>query len=203
LTTQRSIYLAPTGSGNRAGLLEQVDWRGRGGYVVAPPSQHATGRHYRWLRPPTATPPRVPAPLRRLLDPARAHAPQPRSAPAARVQPTPVGHPYVQAALAQELAKVAHAPKGRRNHALYQAGIRLYSLAAGGVLDHTDVEAGLLAAAEAYRLLAEEPNQTRRTLTSAERTGRAHPAPTFLLSSGQATLHHSDPDSADHRPRRP
>jgi FtsP/CotA-like multicopper oxidase with cupredoxin domain len=180
-----------------------VDWRGRGGYVVAPPPQHATGRHYRWLRPPTATPPRVPAPLRRLLDPARAHAPQPRSAPAARVQPTPVGHPYVQAALAQELAKVAHAPKGRRNHALYQAGIRLYSLAAGGVLDHTDVEAGLLAAAEAYRLLAEEPNQTRRTLTSAERTGRAHPAPTFLLSSGQATLHHSDPDSADHRPRRP
>jgi hypothetical protein len=132
-------------------------------------------------------PPRVPAPLRRLLDPARAHAPQPRSAPAARVQLTPVGHPYGQAALAQELAKVAHAPKGRRNHALYQAGIRLYSLAAGGVLDHTDVEAGLLAAAEACRLLAEEPNQTRRTLTSAERTGRAHPRAN--LSSQQRPSH--------------
>jgi hypothetical protein len=65
-------YVAPTGSGNRAGLLEQVDWRGRGGYVVAPPSRHATGRHYRWLRPPTATLPRVPPPLRRLLDPAQA-----------------------------------------------------------------------------------------------------------------------------------
>jgi hypothetical protein len=169
------LYLAPTGSGNRDGLLEQVDWRGRGGYVVAPPSRHASGRFYRWLRPPTATLPRVPPPLRRLLDPARAQAPRPRSAPAARVAPTPVGHPYGQAALAQELAKVAHALKGRRNHTLYQAGIRLYSLVAGGVLDHTDVEASLFADAAVCGLLAEEPIQTRRTLASAERTGRAHP----------------------------
>jgi hypothetical protein len=58
---------------------------------------------------------------------------------------------------------------------VYQAGIRLYSLVAGGVLDRTDVDAGLLGAADACRLLAEEPAQTRRTLASAERTGRAHP----------------------------
>jgi hypothetical protein len=30
------LYLAPIGTGNRAGLLERVDWRGLGGYVVAP-----------------------------------------------------------------------------------------------------------------------------------------------------------------------
>jgi hypothetical protein len=47
-------YLTPTGSSNRAGLLDHVDWRGRGGYVVAPPSRHGDGRRYRWLRPPTA-----------------------------------------------------------------------------------------------------------------------------------------------------
>jgi hypothetical protein len=47
-------YLASVGSGNRVGLLDHVDWRGRGGYVVAPPSQHASGRPYRWLRPVTA-----------------------------------------------------------------------------------------------------------------------------------------------------
>jgi hypothetical protein len=36
LTTQRSIYLAPTGLGNvNPRELEGVDWRGRGGYVVA------------------------------------------------------------------------------------------------------------------------------------------------------------------------
>jgi hypothetical protein len=55
------IYLAPTGSGNRAGVLKQVDWRGRGGYVVAPPSRHASGRPYRWLRP---SPPNFPQRLR-------------------------------------------------------------------------------------------------------------------------------------------
>jgi hypothetical protein len=45
------LYVAPTGTGNRAGLLAHVDWRGRGGYVVAPPSRHASGRGYRWHGP--------------------------------------------------------------------------------------------------------------------------------------------------------
>jgi hypothetical protein len=167
------LYLAPTGSGNRAGLLEHVDWRGRGGYVVAPPSRHAIGRPYRWLRPLTAELPPAPAPLRSLLDPARAHPTQP--VPAAPFHPTPAGHPYGRTALEQELAAVAHAPKGRRNHTLYQAGIRLYSLVAGGVLARDEVEAGLLTAAETSRLLVEEPTQTRRTLACAKRTGLTHP----------------------------
>ena len=43
-------YLAPTGLGNvRPRDLEQVDWRGRGGYVVAPPSRHASGHPYQWV----------------------------------------------------------------------------------------------------------------------------------------------------------
>ena len=167
------LYLAPTGSGNRAGLLERVDWRGRGGYVVAPPSRHASGRRYRWLRPLTAELHPAPAPLRSLLDPTRTHPAQP--VPAAPFRPTPGGHLYGRTALEQELATVAHAPRGRRNHTLYQAGIRLYSLVAGGVLARDEVEAGLLTAAETSRLLVEEPDQTRRTLASAERTGRAHP----------------------------
>jgi hypothetical protein len=174
------LYLAPTGSGNRAGLLKQVDWRGRGGYVVAPPSRHASGRHYRWRRPLTATLPPVPPPLHSLLYPARAHPPVPSSV--ARFQPTPASHPYGQVALEQELARVAHAPKGRRNHTLYQAGIRLYSLVAGGILTHDEVEAGLLAAATTSRLMVEEPAQTHRTLTSAERTGLAHPRGVPALS---------------------
>lgn len=44
------VYVRSTGEGNRAGMLPRVDYRGRGGYVVAPPSSRADGR-YRWLRP--------------------------------------------------------------------------------------------------------------------------------------------------------
>ena len=44
------FYLAPTGLGNlHPRDLEHVDWRGRGGYVVAPPSRHASGHPYQWL----------------------------------------------------------------------------------------------------------------------------------------------------------
>jgi hypothetical protein len=43
-------YLAPTGLGNvQPQGLEHVDWRGQGGYVVAPPSRHASGQAYRWV----------------------------------------------------------------------------------------------------------------------------------------------------------
>src|SRR5512132_4141090 len=43
------FYLDPTGLGNvRPWGLEYVDWRGRGGYVVAPPSRHASGHPYQW-----------------------------------------------------------------------------------------------------------------------------------------------------------
>jgi hypothetical protein len=38
------LLYAPTGLGNRVGMLPGVDWRGRGGLIVAPPSRHASGR---------------------------------------------------------------------------------------------------------------------------------------------------------------
>jgi len=100
------------------------------------------------------------------------------------------GHPYGRRALEEELAEVARAPKGRRNHTLYQAGIRLFSLVAGGVLDHGEVQAGLLAAADTSRLLADEPLQTRRTLASAERTGLGRPrgVPALDQPPGRSTL---------------
>ncbi len=163
-------YLRASGARNRIGLLEHVDWRGVGGYVVAPPSRHANGERYRWVRPLTAELPPVPAELQSLVLP-----PPPERPPDRNFRVEPSGHPYGRKVLERELTAVAGAPRGRRNHALYQAGIRLYSLVAGGVLDRAEVEDGLLVAAEASRLLEEEPAQTRRTLASAERTGLAHP----------------------------
>jgi Bifunctional DNA primase/polymerase, N-terminal len=167
------VYLAPTGLGNpKPRGLEKVDWRGRGGYVLAPPSRHATGRRYRWLRDLDTPIPEVPPALRERLE-----HPQPVQ-PAARssVRPLAPGHPYGQRALETRLAEVARAPKGERNRTLYVAGLRLFSLVAGGVLERSQVEAGLLAAAERSGLLAEEPTQTRNTILSAEKVGRQHPA---------------------------
>jgi Bifunctional DNA primase/polymerase, N-terminal len=163
-------YLQASGARNRIGLLDHVDWRGRGGYVVAPPSRHASGHRYRWVRPLGSQLPPLPAELELLVLP-----PQPERPQHHQFQNEPAGHPYGRKVLERELASVAAAPRGIRNHALYQAGIRLYSLVAGGVLDGAEVEAGLRNAAEASRLLEEEPAQTRRTLASAERTGLAHP----------------------------
>jgi len=44
----------PTGTkvGNRTGIVPGIDVRGDGGYVLAPPSLHASGGSYVWLQPP-------------------------------------------------------------------------------------------------------------------------------------------------------
>jgi Bifunctional DNA primase/polymerase, N-terminal len=192
LTTQRSIYLAPTGLGNvhPAGLAH-VDWRGRGGYVVAPPSRHHSGHPYQWatgrdLNTPLA---QVPTVLLERLDrrpPQR--SPGPVQVPAVGDGP---GDRYARAALATELARVATAPVGQRNHQLWESTRNLYNLVATGALDHRQVDQGLLDAAERCGLLAEEPRQTRRTLASGRQVGLAHPGRPRQPTSPQRT--HASP----------
>jgi Bifunctional DNA primase/polymerase, N-terminal len=165
-------YLAPAGLGRRRGLLDQVDYQGAGGYVVAPPSRHATGLAYRWVRDLDHPLPALPGPL-------RAELTRPAERPAAPVVPLAVpagpGHPYARAALAEELARVAAAPKGQRNEQLWESSRNLFNFVAVGALDEGEVHRGLLAAAERNGLLHEEPRQTRRTLRSARQAGLAHP----------------------------
>jgi len=45
----RHLYIRPTGDGNGTRILPGVDYRGAGGYVVAPPS--VTTRRYDWYLP--------------------------------------------------------------------------------------------------------------------------------------------------------
>jgi hypothetical protein len=169
-------YLAPTGLGNvQPQDLTHVDWRGRGGYVVAPPSRHASGHPYQWvlgrdLETPLAE---VPAPLRARLEPRRPVRPSgPVELPVPGAAP---GDRYARAALAQELARVATAPVGHRNRQLWESTRNLYNLVATGALDHHEVDQALLEAAERCGLLVEEPRQTHRTLASGRQVGLAHP----------------------------
>jgi Bifunctional DNA primase/polymerase, N-terminal len=170
------FYLAPTGLGNVCPRdLEHVDWRGRGGYVVAPPSRHACGHPYQWaagrdLDTPPGTVPAV------LLGRLRYRQ---RQQPTRPVEPSAVGDGpggrYARAALAGELARVAAAPKGQRNRQLWESTRNLYNLVATGALHQREVHQGLLDAARRCGLLAEEPRQTHRTLASGRQVGLAHP----------------------------
>jgi hypothetical protein len=170
------FYLTPTGLGNvHPQGVEHVDWRGRGGYVVAPPSRHGSGHPYRWAAgrdldsPPGQTPAML---LERLQPRQRQRPPGPVPLPAVADGP---GNRYARAALAEELARVAAAPVGQRNRQLWESTRNLYNLVATGALNHQEVDQGLLAAAERCGLLGEEPRQTRRTLASGRQIGLQHP----------------------------
>jgi hypothetical protein len=152
-----------------------VDWRGRGGYVVAPPSRHASGHPYQWAtgRDLDTPPGKVPAVLVERLE---HRAPQRSAAPVELpAAGDSRGDRYGQAALAEELARVAAAPVGQRNRQLWESARNLYNLVATGTLDQRQVDQGLLAAAERCGLLDEEPRQTRRSLASGRQVGLAHP----------------------------
>lgn len=53
----RHLYVPVTGRGNKTAIYPGVDYRGAGGYVVAPPSVGVNGVRYQWARPltPAAT----------------------------------------------------------------------------------------------------------------------------------------------------
>jgi len=171
------LLYAPTGLGNRVGLLPGVDWRGRGGLIVAPPSWHASGGRYTWFRPLTAVLPAVPEGLRGLLAPP----------PATRATLPPAFRPaggdggragrYARAALQREAARVRAAPPGTCNHTLNRAAFNLGQLVAAGLLDADQVRAVLLAAALAAPATghADRQRKAKATITSGLRAGAARP----------------------------
>jgi Bifunctional DNA primase/polymerase, N-terminal len=162
------LLYAPTGLGNRVGLLPGVDWRGRGGLIVAPPSQHASGTRYTWVRSLTAALPEVPAALRCLLAP----PPAGRTTLPPATSPTGRRGSYGAAALTRERQAVTTAPPGCRNATLNRAAFNLGQLVAAGLVDVDQVRVVLLAAA----LEAGNPEaKARATIESGLRGGAAKP----------------------------
>jgi Bifunctional DNA primase/polymerase, N-terminal len=204
------LYVARTGLPDHIGVLEGVDYRAAGRYVVAPPSRHsATGRPYVWhagrgLDTPLGE---VPAALRERLTPRPVDRDR---SPAATVRPASPGHPYGRAVLEAETARIATArppgPRGggERNKVLWEAARNLYNLVAGGVLDQADVECELERAAGACGLLRDEPRQTMRTLASARQVGLAHPRGIpDRPAGGRGRDHPGRPDASHHQPFQP
>ena len=158
-------WFATTGLGNRVGMLSGVDWRGRGGYVVAPPSLHATGRRYRWSRPlADADLQPCPAQLRQLVAGFSAEWLPGDSDRSVRAPGA-----YAQAALDGEVAKVLAAPApqgktpGARNDTLNRAAFALGQLVAAEMLDHRVVERVLT---DAARQVGLGPVEAARTIHS-------------------------------------
>jgi hypothetical protein len=168
------LLYAPTGVGNRVGLLPGVDWRGHGGLIVAPPSVHASGRAYRWVRPLSGGLPAVPDRLRARLAPPRAERTSTTPPPPAA---TDRASAYARAALDRETAAVRAAAPGTCNHTLNRAAFNLGQLVAAGLLDAEQVAAVLLEAALAAPATghADRERKARQTITSGLRAGARTP----------------------------
>lgn len=174
------IYVQPTGAGNRAGFIPTCDWRGRGGYVVAPPSIHPSGHSYLWICtvnddiPPLTA---APAELARAAVGARRSDQQNTPGPTAdliafaSIGLTGGTTPYGRAALDSACAQITEAPSGQRNHTLNAAAYSVWRLVAGGEIDEADASIEMAAAAARCGLGARE---AERTIASA-RSGLADP----------------------------
>jgi hypothetical protein len=163
-------WFCPTGLGNRPPRgLAHVDWRGRGGAVLAPPSRHASGGSYRWLRTLDQAPlPEVPAALRARLD----LDPTPMTRPVRPAGPDMSSHLYGRRVLAGELAALHRATPGHRNHTLNRTAFKVYRYVPSGILDAEEVTAAFTQAALAIGL---DPAEVGRTLASARTAGLANP----------------------------
>ncbi len=171
--------VAATGHGNRAKFLPGCDWRGRGGYVVLPPSVHLSGRRYTWLTPAEAlTTTSVTAPGRLVAPPApasllRALDPQPWRATPGGAWRAAAADPYAAAALHRECEAIAAMrPDSGRNNALNRAAFNLGQLVAAGILDAATVTSALTAAAFACGL---GDREAARTIASGLAAGQRHP----------------------------
>ena len=174
----------PTGIGNRAGIVDHVDWRGQNGYIVAPPSRHASGGSYEWAaheHPDDIALQPVSGWLHNLLFPPQ----KPR--PKTTIPRTSSDNAYGKKAFDSEIAELIRAGEGTRNHTLNACAFNLYQLVAGGELDEHEVTDALTAAGRGIGL---NEREIAGTLNSARTSGLTSPrtAPVLTVVAGNNAL---------------
>ncbi len=177
----RHVLVQPTGfrnkTGNRSNMPGHCDWRGIGGYMIAPPSMHASGHRYAWLDefPITASIPEAPEALLDMLRATEraAGARDDVLAPVVHLDPRRGdGTRYGLAALHRACDTIAAAAEGTRNQTLYDEAYSIYRLVAGGELTITIVDDCLTAAGQHLGL---SDREITRTLDSASDRGQQRP----------------------------
>ena len=152
---------------NSAGRLGAgLDIRGDGGYVIAPPSIHASGYRYRWEIDADELPP-MPDWLHEPLA-ERVTTDRPLHSANSVVHRSS----WAQAAFDAEIGRVRAAPEGSRNTTLNLSAFRLGQLVNSALLDEGIVERALVVGGINTGLSEREVIMTVR---SGMRAGAAHP----------------------------
>jgi len=146
--------------------IDGFDFRGDGGYVVAPPSLHANGKCYEWLTPDDTPLADCPDWITDLI------TKSPEYVPLVAVRVAEFDSPYGLGALKKAVTAIEAAPNGSRNPTFYQNTASMYNLVAGGELLDKTVEYAVIEAAHTVGLLNGE---THKTFESAKRNGLLNP----------------------------
>lgn len=158
-------------------VLQGLDVRGDGGYVVAPPSLHPDGSSYEWTNSPDDMP-MADAPdwlVTLFATPAKKDA----------LLPEPISKPdaYLDSALHGILSDLAQARDGGRNEALNKAAFAVGQLVLQG-LNESQAIRRLEAQAQAIGL---EQSEIMPTIESGMAGGKAHPRQSYGDWVGQTS----------------
>jgi putative DNA primase/helicase len=199
---------------NSAKRIPGVDWRGQGGYVIAPPSRMLDGKSYRWSPGPDDI--EFPEPPAYLLDlifqrgafaRGKSGGAAPRPSITGETASARAARRYAQGALDRARTKVADCAPGKRGHTLNAAAFDIGPFVALGLLSEREATAALQDAADTCGLTStdgatERDRKIARGLTAgrantAELEGRLEERTKAEARTGLPRYRHADAGAQD------